>query len=281
MEKMLYIKHLLLTLLVFSLVSCASVQTVNRKSSVVNYLYPSSEEIVEPSIPHLRLPLRVGIAFVPDTVPTHVFNEAKKHALLTRVADSFRDLEFVKSIELIPSAYLRPQGSFTNLSQIKTMYGVDVIALVSYDQVQFTDEGFLSLSYWTIIGAYIVAGEKNDTNTLIDTVVYDIESRKLLFRAPGTSLVRGMATPVNLSEELRDDSLKGFDLATEEMITNLKLELQRFKDRVKEAPEEVQISYKPNYSGGGAFGPLSGVIALLAVLMIYRRKSVTNNRGEL
>ncbi len=48
------------------------------------------------------------------------------------------------------------------------MYDIDVIALVSYDQVQFTDGSFLSLTYWTIVGAYVVAGEKNDTSTMLD-----------------------------------------------------------------------------------------------------------------
>lgn len=34
------------------------------------------------------------------------------------------------------------------------MTGADIIALISYDQVQFTDEGLASLSYWTVLGYY-------------------------------------------------------------------------------------------------------------------------------
>ena len=37
---------------------------------------------------------------------------------------------------------------------------------------QFTDEGLASFAYWTIIGAYIIPGEKNDTHTMLDAVVY-------------------------------------------------------------------------------------------------------------
>lgn len=101
--------------------------------------------------------------------------------LLSKVAQQFKQLDYVQTIEIIPSAYLTPGGGFNNLAQIKTMYEVDVVALVAYDQVQFTHEGLSSLSYWTIVGAYVVKGEKNDTNTMMDTVVVDIDSQKCYF----------------------------------------------------------------------------------------------------
>ncbi len=258
---------LIFALAAIFLTGCAGMQSQTR-SSVVDYLYPDQRAAaVEPAIPHLKLPLRVGIAFVPEqpkrTQGANVWfisnradglTEARKIALLNKVAEHFKGYDFVKSIEVIPSAYLTPQGSFKNLDQIKTMYGIDVIALVSYDQVQFTDEGAASLTYWTIVGAYIVSGEKNDTNTMIDTVVYDIASRKMLFRAPGLSRVEGRSTAINLSEELRQDSLRGFELATQDMITNLTLQLDAFKEKVKENPEEYRISHRQSYSGGGGGG---------------------------
>ena len=71
------------------------------------------------------------------------------------------------------------------------MFGIDVIALVSYDIVQFTGEGLSSISYWTLVGAYAVRGEKNDTHTMIDAAVYDIASRKhldmLVFQVNGAT----------------------------------------------------------------------------------------------
>lgn len=277
--------HGLLLFIVF-LSGCAS-QQVNSKSSVMEYLYPKSTDTFEtPSTPHLTLPLRVGVAFVPesrDSGSSHHFwagnlysggmAEAKKNQILANVSKRFSSLDFVSSIEVIPSAYLTPGGSFANLSQIKTMYGIDVIALVSYDQVQFTDEGALSLSYWTIVGAYIVSGEKNDTNTLMDTVVYDIASKKMLFRAPGTSQVSGSSTPVNLSEELRVDSIKGFELAADNMALNLEKQLTVFKQRLKDDPNQANISHREGYSGG-SFRVLDFVMLLLVSIIIggQRRK---------
>ncbi len=271
---------------IFAIIGCTSQQR-GVKSSVVDYLYPNqATAAIEPSIPKLSLPIKLGIAFVPEqsirssglnlwsgeTSLANALTETKKTQLLEKVAAHFKRYAFIGTIEVIPSAYLTPGGSFANLNQIKTMYGVDVIALVSYDQVQFTDEGFLSISYWTIVGAYVVSGEKNDTNTLIDTVVYDIASKKMLFRAPGTSIVKSRATIVNLNEELRTDSVKGFEQAANTMIENLDSQLASFREKAKQNPEQIKIVDSRSSSGGGAIDFLW--LSLLALLFFKKSESV-------
>ncbi|MFT6139862.1 MAG: rhombotail lipoprotein [Psychromonas sp.] len=270
---------------------CAGQQT-STKSSVVDYLYPKELTIVaQPSIPTLNIPIKVGIAFVPEQSPRSrginiwsgvvggsVLTEANKTNLLKKVADNFKKHDFVSDIEVIPSAYLTAGGGFTNLAQIKTMYGIDVIALVSYDQVQFTDQGLLSLTYWTLVGAYIVSGEKNDTSTLLDTAVYDIQSKSMLFRAPGTSNVKGRSTPINLSEELRRDSIKSFEDATINMVANLTVQLENFKDKIKQNPEQVNLVHREGYSGGGAMGPFETVIMMLLAAVLYSVRRMKSNR---
>jgi len=198
--------------------------------------------------------------------------EANKSLLLEKVADNFRKHEFVSEIEVIPSAYLTSGGGFSNLDQIQTMYGIDVIALVSYDQVQFTDEGILSLTYWTLVGAYVISGEKNDTSTMLDTVVYDIKSKKMLFRAPGTNNTKGSATPVNLSEELRLDSVKSFEAATSQMTSNLDTQLSNFIEKIRNNPEKVKIILREGYSGGGMFGFIEITLIFLFIVIVRTRK---------
>lgn len=260
---------------------CATGTTRNA-TSVVDYLFPNTRDpVVTPGIPVLKLPLRVGIAFVPagssyrghSKQSTGMFprfmdgspalTEERKMGLMKAVADRFREYPFVKDIEIIPSAYLTPGGSFANLDQIRTMYGVDVIALLSYDQVQFTDEGMASLTYWTIVGAYVIPGEKNDTQTMLDAVVYDIPSRKMLFRAPGLSRIKGSATLVNQSQQLRIDSGKGFDEAAKQLIVSLNEQLTQFKEKVKERPQEYKVVSSPGYSGGTGGGAIDPVSLLL------------------
>ncbi len=249
----------------------------HQASSVVGFLYPDQVDPLPPSgLPVLRLPLRVGVAFVPagsrrggyaspDSLP-----EVKKTALLQRVADEFKGRDYIERIEIVPSSYLRPGGSFTNLSQVRNLLGVDVIALVAYDQVQFTDENLLALSYWTIVGAYLFHGNKNDSQTLLEAAVYDITSQHLLFRAPGVSSVQGRSAAVNVNEDLRVDSAKGFDLATTDLIANLKQQLETFRERVKQSPDSVaHIEHRPGYIGVGAFGG-EFVVALLCFALICR-----------
>jgi len=255
----------LTTVVIFILLANCGGMRTNTKSSVIDFLYPKGmESSTVATVPQLQLPVKVGLAFVPDARKRsqgfgYTFNsgstflEANKNELLKVIAKNFEVMDFVDSIEVIPSAYLSAGGSFANLEQIKTMYGVDVMALVSYDQMQFTDEGMLSLSYLTIVGAFIVSGEKNDTNTMMDTVVYDIASKKMLFRAPGKSHVKGNSTPINLSEELRKDSNKGFEVATEDMVNNLKVQLADFKEKVKNNPDKAIISHKKGFGGAGSF----------------------------
>ncbi|ACB74087.1 rhombotarget lipoprotein [Opitutus terrae] len=253
-------------------------QRTDRSSSVVAFLYPRESNPLPPTaIPVLRLPLRVGVAFVPSASGRIVeggLSEMQKTALMERVAKEFKAYPFVESIEIIPTMYLQPQGGFTNLDQIRRMLNIDVVALIAYDQVQFTDDNFLSLSYWTIVGAYIFQGNKNDTQTLLEAAVYDIPSRHLLFRAPGASRVEAGSQAMNLSRNLRDDSVHGFDVATGELIKNLKLQLEEFRERVKRAPGEVQIEHKPGYTGSGSFGAgFAGALALLALGRWLRRRA--------
>ncbi len=248
----------------------------------MQFLYPDTVNYVENvAVPELALPLRVGVAFVPPggerragysySAATDI-TPAEQRRLLENVADKFRALPFVAEIQVIPTAYLRPGGGFANLDQIRAMFGVDVVALVAYDQVQFTDENFLSLAYWTIVGAYIVQGEKNDTQTLMDATVYDIASRRLLFRAPGVSRVNASATPVGLDAALRADRETGLALATEDLAKNLDGELASFRARIKERPEAVKIVHRPGYTGAGAFEGWAA-LGLLGGLWFAQRRS--------
>jgi rhombotail lipoprotein len=269
---------LLSTAICVVMTGCGFMTTHHRSSSILQYLYPDKKEFVEtPGIPRLELPLRVGIAFVPESnVNSQALTERDKMELMKEVSQHFKKYEFVKSIELIPSSYLRKEGSFANVDQIRTMFGIDVITLLSYDQTQFTDEGLASVTYWTLLGAYVIPGEKNDTHTMVDASVYDIRSRKMLFRAPGISHRKSKATPVNLSEQLREDSMESFKEASADLITNLEIQLDLFREKVKETPEEYQVVHRPGYTGGGSLdGSFLIILGMLGGYGLWLRRNRT------
>ena len=251
-------------------------------SSLMNYLYPDRESHRDqPGTATLTLPLRVGVAFVPDDnsranrryASTHALSEEHKVRLLQEVSSKFRKYPFVKDIEVIPTAYLTPRGGFANLDQLQRMFDVDVMALVSYDQLQSSGGTKWSIAYLTVIGAYLIDGEANDTRTMIDTAVYDIRSRKLLFRAPGLSEIKGSAAPVNVGEELRRAGDEGFTRASTNLVTNLETQLATFRERIKDRPEEVKIVRSAGYNGGGAIGVIEVCLVGAAGAMVLLRRA--------
>lgn len=252
--------------LILALAGCAAMNhhgNATHTGSVVDYLYPNAKEApqLEPTTTRLRLPVRVGIAFVPSSGSGIALPESEKQKLLERVKASFSQHPYIGGIEVIPSQYLRARGGFDNLDQAARMFNVEVVALLSSDQVQFNDANMLSFLYWTIVGAYIIQGDRYDIQTMIDASVFDVASRKLLFRAPGTSRVKGSATASGFSEEARAGRLEGYSKAIEALIPQLQTELGRFKDRIK-ADSGYRVENRPGYSGGGDFGWLGLPLAL-------------------
>ena len=274
-------------LLAFSLSGCVGMWGQRRhheSSSVVQFLYPDKAmPFVQPEIPTLRLPLRVGIAFLPGSSAGGMyavqanFTEQHKTELLRKVSAQFKALPFVQSIEIIPATYLRPGGGFENLDQLRAMLGVDVIALIGYDQTQNSRDTEASIAYWTIVGAYLVPAQRNSTNTLMEAVVYDIPSRSLLFRAPGTSSMINNATLFRSAHELSKDSAQGIEQAAAQMTTALAQEIELFKVRAREEPHTVKIEHKPGYTGGGSLdaGFALALLGLGAVGAALRRDRPT------
>lgn len=280
-----------------------SSRTEHQASSLYAYLYPDVDKHIDaPTIPVLSLPLRVGVAFVPanDHRQRHfIYNvkddltlsESQKIALMKRISTEFKKYPFVQSIDIIPTPYLTPGGSFANLDQIRTMYGVDVMVLLSYDQVQFTGEDLLSLTYWTVVGAVVVDGEKNETRTMLDAAVFDITSRKMLFRAPGIGDVKDSSTLMTLDEQLHQNSEEGFTKAAADLTTNLQVALADFRERVTNsmaqtkalgtnAPVEYVVRYKPGYTGSGGFGAIGTIlIAGLGACFLWTHRNRKINRA--
>lgn len=238
----------------------------NATSSVIDFLYPKGQPAtpLQETIPNLQLPLRVGIAFVPSkSSGRDGFHQIDEAALLEKVKQNFIGYDYIERIEVIPSQYLKQAKGFGSLDQISRLYGIDVMALVSYDQVNQSQENSAALSYLTIVGMYVIPGNSNSVQTFVDTAVFDVRSRALLFRAPGTSAVEGKTTAVNVTKNFKLQSKQGFDEAFIDMNTNLKQQMMGFKERVK-TEKIAKVENRQGYSGGSSFG--WGLFVLLVLL---------------
>lgn len=243
-------------------------------SSLVDYLYPEGQVPLEheETTPHLRLPLSVGLAFVPSRpIGGGGLPEARKIELLEQVRSRFEELDYVSDITVIPETYMRSSKGFDGVDQIARLYGLDVMALVSYDQVAVTSERASALLYWTTVGAYVIKGSQNQVTTFVDTAVFDVTSRKMLLRAPGVDETQRSSTAVRSGQVDREIRAEGFELAMDDMSANLAMELERFKHRIKE-DRSVQVSTRPGHVGSGGGGALGWPLVLLLtmVALLYR-----------
>ena len=267
-----------LLVLVLCQSGCTAVQD-HRKASALDYLYPGGRVEAPAQEVKLQLPLRVGVAFAPGGIdPGGAFSEPQRREILKRVTAAFRDLPEAQFVEVLPTHNLDPKGGFENLRQTAGMYGMNVVVLVSYDQIQFQTPRRVSLLYWTLLGAYFVEGEQLETHTLLDANVFELDSRALLFSGSGSSVVRDSSTPVEIDETQRASSVLGFEQATDELILNLRLALSAFREHARkgtvrglgtpriqvQSPDVVAAAGR---AGAGAFGPLEllGVATFVAL----------------
>ena len=274
-------KRILVTLISLSILSgCSSLwmggnnETTRQgaSSSLVDFLYPNGEipPAVSDQLPYLSLPLRVGIAFVPSHSRDDI-SATQKQELLEQVADAFRDRPYVQSIDAIPDTYMRSARGVQGMRQVAAMYDVDVMALVSYDQISFSSERDSALLYWTVVGALVVKGNSNEVQTMIDTAVFDVSTSKLLFRAPGTHHEQANATLMDTGKELRKLRGEGFVAATGDMIVNLDTELDGFRESVEKG-ERAEVEWRASSGGGGGGSPAMPLLALLAFFALIRNR---------
>ena len=254
-------------------------QTRNS-SSLVNFLYPDGQSPpASNTIPELHVPLRVGLAFLPSQSSSGsvTLDAPQKQVLLERIRQRFSSRQFVSEIVIIPDYYLANTRGFAGLDGVQRLYNVDVMALVSYDQVMHTDDNKWSLGYLTIVGAYILPGNTQDSATLVDLAVVDPATRSLVLRAGGTYSWHATSTLVDADRKSRDASATGFEQATNQMINNFDAALTAFETDVHEGKANVHIVSRNGrvggVGGGGAFDwwALSGLLAL-AMVRISRDK---------
>lgn len=278
-------KNLLFALLALVLAGCSSLWNWNggrsgTSSSLVDYLYPDGQvpPAYDETVPFLELPLRAGIAFVPGQSSYGTISEATKMELLEKVKAQFVNREYIGQIEVIPDTYLRSSTGVTGMQQVARLYGVDVMALVSYDQVAVSEENTAGILYWTIVGAYVIKATSNEVQTFVDTAVFDVDTARLLFRAPGADKTADRSTLVEAGETVRKARDASFAAAMEQMTVNLAAELDEFQERVKSDPSVAQAEWKPGYSGGGSAAWL--LLILTTGLVVAWRDAARDQRGQ-
>jgi rhombotail lipoprotein len=236
---------------------------------LVEFLYGDGEVPVTDAQPELHLPIRVALSFLPRAGGPSAFQAGAidREKVLTAIRENFRTLPYVTEIIIVPDYYLKGGNGdgLMQIEQLARLFHFDLLALVSYDQIQNTYQNERSLAYLTIVGAYLVRGDRKETHTLLDLAVIDPASRGLVLRAGGVSVLKESATPLDATRRGAAQSSRGFELATSELVANFSRELTDFEQRVRNGTAPVKVVRQASKSGGGALDPLL-LICLIAIL---------------
>src|SRR5262245_44984739 len=104
---------------------------------LVQFLYGDAQVPPQDAQVELRLPIRVGLSFLPSSyagsgaIPT----VAQRQQVLESVREKFRSLPYVTEIVIIPDYYLdgRRKDGLAQMQQLARLYSLDLFALASYD----------------------------------------------------------------------------------------------------------------------------------------------------
>lgn len=278
---------LLATFISLTTSACSNVYERRKTTTLtMSPLPPAAAAEGTPAVPvegiRINTPMRIGLAFAPlpeKGSATRDIPAQLKQNLLEKVRGAFAGLSFVESIEIVPSTYLKEGSEFESLAAASQAFNLDAIALITYDQEQFSDSSNWSLFYWTLIGIYLVPGEKSETSTLLEASVVAVDSKVLLLHAAGADKTYGWKTPLDVAPGLRQAAEDSFKKATDSLIADLRFQLDKAQKALKEdrgiygtpvafvTEGGIITSTVPEGRKGGGGGDLGGfggaVIALL------------------
>jgi rhombotail lipoprotein len=273
------VKLLALATFSLSLGGCAWMDGHHGRSAqtstpLVDFLYAGGEVPAQDAQPELHLPIRVAVSFLPSASGPYGLRPGAidRDKVLIAVREHFRSLPYVSEIVIIPDYYLHSGkgDGLAQIEQLSRLYRIDLFALVSYDQIQNSYQNDRALAYWTIVGAYFVRGDRNETHTLLDMAVIDPKSRALVLRAGGTSALKGNVTGVEADQHSIAQIKRGFELATDQLIVNFSRELTDFETRVRDGTAPIKVVRQSAKSGGsGALDPL--LLAMLVTVSLWWR----------
>lgn len=259
-------------------------QTTARSATtpLIDYLCRSAAVPAQDTQVGLVLPIRVGLAFVPGATGGGPLT-TEREALLAGLRDRFRTVQYVADVVVVPDYYLSggTGEGFEQLTQLAALQRLDLIALVSYDQVSRVRENERALANLTIVGQFFMTGNDTATHTLLDLAVVEPRSRSLLLRAGGTSSLGDAVTAVARDRKLEQQMRAGFDEAAHKLSDNFATELASLESRVRAGNTPIAITRR---AGGGALDAvqllfLGFFVAVLARGCLPRRRRAARGRA--
>jgi len=231
--------------------ACAGpVKTVQKQSTLATYLFGGTAPQGPLQKVPLKLPARVGVAFVPgDPATQNIPDTTKKYVIEAVRSQLAKHTKYVAGAQSIPALYLTPKGGVCNLEQVARQFDVDVIVLLGASQFQKHERNslaaFLDL---TVIGAFIIPGNTVDTATVLEAAVYHVPSRALVFRSDGADQKRSRSTRFGANQSAQNDAVSSIEEASKKLVVAIADALVNFEKFDVSTASEI----KPIPAGGDA-----------------------------
>jgi len=283
----------IIVLLIISLQGCVIGPRSSASQSLSQILEPVTDSLVSVDKEPLVFPSTIAILMVPSPNTHMVPNSTLRLAAEELKQELLKNDKYINGVIVVSNSDIQEK---ITLKTLRDMYGVDIVAIISYQQDQRSSRNsFLSFLDLAIVPAYTIPSVKVTTSTVVDGKIVHIPSNAIIFRASGLNEQSTHMTPVSSQENgSNEESIKGltasiidlgenvseiltglseFDLSTavsmDEVIEQSKSSEEDGSTLEEKSWEKVD-SYKR--SGGGSID-LIGLLALGIVFVGVRRKS--------
>ncbi len=292
-------KSVLIVVLVISIQACVLGPRSSSSVSLSSVLKPVKDSLVLAEKEPLTFPTTVAVLMVPGhsfrMVPTSTLRlaaeELKKELL--------KNSKYIASVSVISGEDIREK---IDLNTIRSLYGADVVAILTYEQDQRrVQNSFFAFLDIAIIPAFLIPSVKVTTSTVVDGKIIHIPSNAIIFRSNGMD-DRSIYLSKYSSEDSKPDeeSISSFLSATTKLGNNVSNSLSRLDNfdmskavsmnrfiEEQSAAEKTQGSSENEWervdtfksSGGGATGLLElFLLGCMALAWIYGALSGERNK---
>jgi rhombotail lipoprotein len=211
--------------------NAGNVRTTQKQSNLATFLFGGSAPQAPLQKVPLKLPARVGVAFVPGDLATQNIPDTTKKDVIESVRSQLaKHTKYVAGAQSIPSMYLTPKGGVSNLEQVARQFDVDVIVLLGANQFQKHERNplaaFLDI---TLVGAFIIPGNTVDTDTVLEAAVYHVPSRALVLRADGADRKKSRSTRYGANQSANNDAVSSIEGASKKLVVSIAEALVNFE----------------------------------------------------
>lgn len=280
------IRLLWVAVLIFSVQGCAIGPRSTASEDLSQILIPVKDSLVSVDKKPITFPATVGILMVPSRNTLMVPNSTLWLAAAELKKELLKNDSFINGVLIISTSDIRDKIS---LDTIRSMYGVDILAVLSYEQDQrSTRNSFATLMDLAIIPAFIVPSIKLTTSTVVDGKIVHIPSNAIVFRASGLDERSIFSTPASTQDgQPNEESIRGLATAVSDFGNNVSKILEGLEDFDYSSAVSMNdvIDQEPSEVGtrGGATrndnwekvdrykragGASIGLIELLALIMV-------------